>query len=256
MRRKAPLAGGFADPAGWTWTYDEDNARGYPVADYEHPEWLDEVFSEGEAGTGRVVRFRVMVAKLQLPANPKGVARVLLDHCRDAQMVCWPGMETIAGEAGLHRTSAQRAVRCLEQHGLVLVARARDPRTQLRVGNRYFLAWPKRAIPCWRDVRESLGAPSRSRGNAGAMSLSAQSHGAERTDPRSAPHGSHGAESDSKGLGVNGLGVKGLERTVDPVHEAQSDMDSQENANHLHHARDEVVGNERSGGRAVRGIAS
>ena len=91
------------------------------------------------APTSRVDAFRYLRLPRELclkgPANP--VFRVLCDHADYRSGRSYLYMETIANEAGVSRSTAKRAIRRLEEIGLVVVRAGTRRKTQEQGANVY-----------------------------------------------------------------------------------------------------------------------
>ena len=78
--------------------------------------------------------FGTIYADTELPSRAKAVYMYLRDRS-DAEGKCWPGINTIASDMKLSRSTVKRALHDLEQHGYLEKARKRktSPRLELRV---------------------------------------------------------------------------------------------------------------------------
>ncbi len=54
----------------------------------------------------------------ELPHRAKTVYMYLKDRCNQ-NAACWPGINTIAADLGLSRSTVKRAIKDLTQHGLI-----------------------------------------------------------------------------------------------------------------------------------------
>lgn len=80
----------------------------------------------------------------------KSVLNVVADLYNEKYGCAWPAVDTIAMRTGLTRRTVVRALRALEQSGLIETISLRDKRTGARLPSAYRLPFHREIEPSWR----------------------------------------------------------------------------------------------------------
>ena len=121
------------------------------------------------------------VVSSDLDGTSRFVALTVGLHFSKAGDSCWPSMETLAGESGLHLSTVKRHLHILREAGWLIVISGGSPKGGTRTSNRYEAAIPSRWSLTGRTEDRVQREPGADEDSTGRTEVPDQAHSAPLT---------------------------------------------------------------------------